>query len=260
MYKYIDTEDQHLHTLDDKPLLGTSTVCGIIAKPLTWWASGMAVSLLGWSPTKTPKEERLQKASESLLNIGALDGEEYLQLLDKAYRAHNERKESAAVEGTNMHAELENYAKALRDGKEAEITELNEDFAFWAKKNIKQVLASEIHVYSHELWLGGICDIVYEDLRGDVYIGDFKSSKEAYFSQFLQTALYHIQIAENNGGFDKNGARILSLEKPIKGYAIFPFGSDFQEPTIRYASEDWIQAGIGATKLYKLNQNTNFLI
>ena len=31
---------EHLHSLDSKPLVGTSTVMGIVAKPLTWWAAG----------------------------------------------------------------------------------------------------------------------------------------------------------------------------------------------------------------------------
>ena len=257
-YKYIDEEDQHLHTLDGSPLFGTSTVVGIIAKPLTWWASGMAVGTLGWlNSTKAKKEERLKSAEESLEKIKSLSTHEYLTLLDKAYRAFNEKKESAAVQGTDMHSELENYAKSLRDGKEPEITDKNASFALWARNNIKSVLASEIHVYSREFWLGGIVDIVYEDLKGDLYIGDFKSSKEAYFSQFVQTALYGLQLTENKGGFDKEGNQILKLEKPIKGYAIFPFGSDFKEPTIRYTDEQWKQAAVGACALYKLNQKTN---
>jgi len=43
-YRYIDTNKEHLHTLDDRPLYGTSTVCGIIGKDgaLAWWAAELA--------------------------------------------------------------------------------------------------------------------------------------------------------------------------------------------------------------------------
>jgi len=265
MEKYSFDSENHIHKIGDKPLCGTSTVCGIIAKPLTWWASGMAVSVMGWSNKKiTDKNVRLEKAKGALQAIKELEAPEYLDLLDKAYQAHNEKKEISAEAGTDMHALLEKYVKLMITDQAGLPMEMNsyehpavEQFVKWAKENVKRFLASEIYLYSREQWLGGICDVIYEDLKGDTYIGDFKSSKDAYFSQFLQTALYHIQLTENNGGFDKDGNKILELNGGIKGYAIFPFGSDFKEPTIRYASEDWTMAGIGAVKLYKLNQATN---
>ena len=257
-YKFIDEEKKHLHTLDGKPLMGTTTVLSVINKPLAWWASGMAVGTLGWTNKKNFKqEERIAKAKPALEMIKDLEAPEYLDLLDKAYQAHNEKKETAAEEGTSVHEQIETYIKALMAGKTPTVTDKIKEFAFWAERNVKRFLASELYVYSREQWLGGCLDFIYEDLKDDIYIGDIKSSREAYFSQFLQCALYHIQLVENQGGYDKDGNRILELDRPIKGYAVCPFGSVFTEPTIRFSSEQWLQASIGAVALYKLNQNTN---
>lgn len=264
-YKYIDENKNHLHTLDGKPLMGASTVAGIISKPLTYWASGMAVGTLGWKNIKkVSKLEKLESAENALEMIKELDVNAYSDLLDKAYVAFNEKKDLAAEAGTDMHALLENYVTTCikENGGIPLAHKVNESkevssFVEWSMKNVKRFLASEIHTFSRTYWLGGICDVIYEDLKGDVYIGDFKSSKEAYFSQFVQASLYHIQITENNGGYDKDGNKILELESPVKGYTIFPFGSDFKEPTVRYVSEAWLQTAVGACALYSLQNQTS---
>ena len=62
--KYQFNEKEHIHTLDDKPLMGTSTVVGIIAKPLTYWASGLAVGKLGCE-----NEIELQKMIDTQENL-----------------------------------------------------------------------------------------------------------------------------------------------------------------------------------------------
>ena len=50
--KYNFNSVEHLHSLDDKPLTGTSTVCGVLYKPLTWWAAGKTLEVLGWTNSK----------------------------------------------------------------------------------------------------------------------------------------------------------------------------------------------------------------
>lgn len=263
MYKFNSKE--HIHTLNDKPLIGTtSAISEVLAKNgLTWWASSMAVGTLGWSnPKKTNKEERIAKVEGALEMIKALDKESYLQLLDKAYQAHNERKETAAEDGTDLHAEIEKYIKVCIDlGTPVKVSD-NEHwsekakiFSEWAVKNVKQFVWSEMHCYSRTLWLGGISDFGYITNDDELFIGDIKSSKEAYFSQFIQTALYQIQI-EENGLLNSDGVQVQKLESPIKGYAIFPFGNGFTEPTIRYASDEWKEAAEGVVKIYKLLNST----
>src|SRR5258708_4411153 len=100
IYKF--DKENHLHSLDGKPLIGTSTVVGVVSKPLTWWASGLAVAKLGWvkeltlyskpKPTKEQisknAQQRLESAGVHLLSVKDMDAQQYLSLLDKAYRAH----------------------------------------------------------------------------------------------------------------------------------------------------------------------------
>ena len=103
MYKFNDKI--HLHTYGDKPLTGTSTVMSVLAKPLTWWASGKAVEVLGWlNPKFTPPVERQNRAGEVLQQIKGMDTTAYIKLLDKAYSNHNTSLKEAASGGTDMHA------------------------------------------------------------------------------------------------------------------------------------------------------------
>jgi hypothetical protein len=278
-YKF--DKENHLHSLDDKPLLGTSTVVGVISKPLTWWASGLAVAKLGWikpltayskpKPTKEQiaanEKDRLIAAEFKLEELVKMhtdnEPEKYLALLDKAYRAHAEKLETSADKGTDMHAELEGYVKLMIaehrgepitffDGFHHPAVKL---FAAWAVKNVKKFLVSEGHCYSEQLWTGGICDLLFEDLEGRLGIMDFKSSKEAYLSQFFQIAGYDIAISEN-GLFDENGQLLYKVDRDIGYYAVFPFGMEKPQPQFHYDTAGARKGFEAATVLHKLiNKN-----
>jgi hypothetical protein len=238
----------HIHQLYDegewKNLIGTSTALGVLAKPLTWWASGLAVTELGWIKagdwkllkTKEQKEadlvRRIAHTSPIFDEIKDLAVEDYIKRLDKAYKAHSVKLDSSAEKGKDLHAELERFVKDHMSGEyktpddyEAKI----EPFIRWTEKNVKRFLWSELHVYSRSLWLGGITDAGAELNDGSFVIVDFKSSKEAYDSHFLQIGGYDLQLSEN-GGFTKDGERIFTLEKPISQYIVVPFGAEVPEP------------------------------
>ncbi|HEV3219568.1 MAG TPA: hypothetical protein VGZ48_07335 [Candidatus Acidoferrales bacterium] len=274
--RYKFDEDQHLHSLDGKPLIGTSTVVGVVAKPLTWWASGLAVSELGWikalklndkpKPTteqiEANKITRLEHAIAAQEKIGLMEPEEYLALLDSAYRAHADTLTKSADKGTDMHAELEEYVKftltehrgepiLLWDGYKHKAVEI---FADWAVKNVKRFLVSEGHCYSEKLWTGGIVDLVFEDKQDRLAIMDFKSSKEAYLSQFFQIGGYDLEISEN-GIFDADGILKLKVDKEISYYAVFPFGMEDPAPQFHYDTVGAMQGFEAATVLYKLINN-----
>lgn len=254
-YKF--NEEIHAHTLDGKPLLGTSTVGSVIAKPLTWWASGLACEKLGWinkgnaKKGWTPKELRLQKAQEKLAEIRNLSDEQYLDLLDEAYKAHSVKLDTSAQSGTDLHAELEEYVKNQIQGKVGAYSERILPFITWAEENVEKFLWSEINCFSEELWVGGISDAGAKLKDSSVAIIDFKSSKEAYESQFWQCAGYDIEISEN-GGYDKDGNKIFELEEPITQYIIFPFGADKLEPQIRFNVDECRDAFRAEVLLYKL--------
>jgi len=256
-YKYFDG-DKHLHTFDGKPLIGTSTVMNVLAKPLTWWASGLACEKFGWinkgnqKKGWTPKEDRLQQAIKVRQEIELLEDEDYLNLLDEAYSAHSKKLDTSAKSGTDLHEKVELYIKrCLRVGKI--IPEVNPDiqpFINWAMQNLKRFLWSEMNCYSNKYWLGGITDFGFVDNQGKYGIGDIKSSKEAYDSQFWQCAGYDIQISEN-GGFTKDGVKVFTLDKPIDYYVIFPFGMPKPEAQYNYDTQGCREAFLATLTIHK---------
>lgn len=104
----------HVHYLDDKALCGTSTVVGVLGKPLTWWASGKAVELLGWTNKNLQPDMavRIETAKPYLDKIRQMQLGEYLGLLDKAYANHSVFLKDSAQKGTDLHKILERYVKA----------------------------------------------------------------------------------------------------------------------------------------------------
>lgn len=168
-YKF--NKEKHLHTLKDRPLTGTSTVMSVIAKPLTWWASGKAVGHLGWTNAKymengkyktVPLEERVAVAHEHLQKIKEMTVEEYIKLLDEAYKAHSVSLKDSADSGTDLHAECERYVKdSIEAGSPmspATYPEKIRPFIEWSQKSVERFLWSEMHTYSEEHWVGGITD------------------------------------------------------------------------------------------------------
>ena len=265
-YKYIDNEKQkHWHEIDGKPLLGTSSVCNVIAKNLTWWAAECSAveCLEAGEKIPTIREEYLEAKKKGKEGIDALQVK--YPIFKKARFAHFVDKNSKADKGTDLHAVLEEYVKlCLKDfeGRPIDIEGSNlldapeqvKLFSKWAVQNIDRFVFSEAHCYSENLWIGGISDCGFIDKQGKVGIIDFKSAKEAYISMFIQIALYDLQLSEN-GGFDENGKKLL---EPIKAdyYAVWPFGGNVVEPTLNYDVESLRQAGLAALTLYKItNQN-----
>lgn len=241
-------KQNHTHYLNDKPLYGTSTVLKCLHKELSWWASARAVETLGWihkmypqTKRKVPLEERLEKATAMLTVIKDMSAEEYLDLLDLAYKAHSQKLEDAAVDGTDMHFELEQYVKRCMSlgGVPTLITDERECpfdavrlFSQWAFENVKHFIASEAYCYSKEMWTGGIVDLVYRDIDNKLCLLDFKSAKEAYDNHFFQNAGYDIAIKEN-GIFTKDGEFVMAVEGEFEKYAVFPFGMLEPEPQFR---------------------------
>lgn len=255
-YKYTDEGSAHLHTYDGKPLIGTSSAASVLAKPLTWWAAGLAVEKFGWINKKDgngkfrTSAERLDSAKVVLDKIRDMEVVPYLQLLDEAYSAHSKKLDSSAIAGTDLHAEVERFVKDRMAGSVGIYDPKIKPFIEWADKKVKRFIYSEKHCYSIRLWVGGISDIGYEDYEGNYGIIDIKSSKEAYLSQFWQCVGYAIQI-EENGLFDKDGNLILKLDKPINHVVVFPFGMKVPEAQYYYDMVGGKEAFEAEILLYK---------
>ena len=239
--RYRFSSEDHMHLLHrngrEFPLMGCSTVVGVLNKGgLQWWSSGMACTELGWlNPKKAGKEERLQKARYMLQQIQEMSAVQYEALLQKAYRAHNTHKDDTAKEGTDTHKKCEDFINAHMSHSDWPVMEEDTIYPFvkWTMGNVKQFLWSEAHCYSETMWVGGICDAGLVMTDKGVAVLDFKRSKEAYTSQFIQAAGYALMI-EENGLFDADGNQIKAPGEipPIDTLIIVPFRSNPVTPAI----------------------------
>ena len=268
---YYFDEAKHIHLLDGAPLIGTSSMASVLAKPLTWWASGLAVAKLGWIHKGdarkgwTPKNERLAVSIPMQEKIATMPADDYLNLLDDAYKAHSVKLSDSAEEGTSMHSVMEEYVKHCLETNEGKpiptyqspyihVSEVNKKklqiLVDWSVTKVKRFIWSEVNCYSKALWLGGISDVGFEDIEGKYAILDFKSSKDVYLSQFWQCWGYAIQL-EENGGFTPKGVKVLELDKPIEYVAVLPFGMSKPEVQYNFDSEGGREAVKCMLTLYK---------
>ena len=255
MNQYTFNETEHLHLLNGRPLTGTSSVENVLSKPLTWWAAGLAVSKFGWlNPKKYTLEERAVACEEAFERIKNLERDDYAKLLDEAYRAHSVNLKDTAQEGTDLHAELEDWVKVQMGIKEARKITIDSKilpFVNWSSENVKRFLWSEAHCFDEDLWVGGISDAGAELMDGTYAVIDFKRSKEAYPNHFIQAAGYAIQI-DKNGLWDKKGKMKKVLDKKISSLIIIPFGSEKVEPVVRNNIEDFKKGFVSCVSLYRL--------
>lgn len=200
----------HSDVIEWKPLMGTSTVVGVLGKPLTYWAAGCALAPLGWlNPKKVSQQERLQAAMYGLEHMRDLSAAEYMNLLQQCYHAHTKVKDLAATDGTSTHKALEHYVQSCIDDNGGEPCQLLkygdavEVFSTWADKHVNRFFWSEKHCYSEKLWVGGVSDCGAQLRNGRRAIIDFKR-KGCYHSQSVQIGGYACQIAES-GLFDAEG-------------------------------------------------------
>src|SRR3954465_10965157 len=62
-YRFIDEKGEHLHLLNGQPLVGTSQIGNVLAKPLAWYGSGKAVEVFGCPNPKVLTKIKNKKAT-----------------------------------------------------------------------------------------------------------------------------------------------------------------------------------------------------
>src|SRR3990167_592442 len=265
MNQYHFDKIKHIHYFKEEPLMGCSTVVGIINKPLGWWVAEQTLKPLGWQKYNkkvngkykiVPDKERLPEIETVLRGIREMKPKVWLDYLDSCYKNHNKKKDDAAVAGTDRHLVLEIWIKECMEkygGVPTGTAEGVEVFCEWAKKNVKRFLWSEVHCFSEPLWTGGIGDTGWLDMQDRIIAGGFKSSKEVYFSQFIQVGGYDIMLSEN-GGYDAEGEKTFTLPGPIQAYCVAPFGQEDFNPIILDYVDDFRAAFKSSVHLHKLNK------
>lgn len=274
-YRYKDEAREHLHLFEDKPLTGASSVVQVLAKPLTWWASGLAVEKFGYINEKKGTEKEREAAAKKMLDkLQGMPLNDYRVLLECAYRAHAETLKEKADAGTDLHEELEKYvdfhmeAKSDDDDRGGYCYGLDsyvyrddfdaqkfptkiQPFIEWAEQHVERFLWSEMHCFSEKAWTGGISDAGCELKDGTVAIIDFKSAKEAYPSHFIQIGGYDLMISAN-GGYKPTGEKIFTLPRPITKHIVVPFGAKNPLPVVSTEVETNKEAFKACLLLYRM--------
>lgn len=205
--KYQFDEAKHAHTLDGKPLMGVTTILKVIGKgdALVQWSANMAVDFLEANWINYFDHEKMMPSAS---------------LLKEAKTAWRTNRDKAGGFGSNVHNAIEQYVKHLDSGDPFTMNNLDEketvavmNFIEWASTENIKFLECEKHVYSKEMWVGGILDLVFEK-DSKIYVGDIKTSSGIYPEYFFQMAAYDICINEMHDKYkDIDGYTIINLKK-----------------------------------------------
>jgi hypothetical protein len=200
LQRYKFDEAKHIHTLDDKPLYGITSVLKVIAKPmLIQWAANMACEFM----------------EANWLNYFDHEKNKPLDSLFKEARvAHRKKKETAGDFGTIVHEAVEKWIKTgeFTETEDKKINTAIKNFIVWASNNKVKFLLSEQPLVSETHWLGGIVDFVCE-IGGKLYVGDLKTSSGIYPEYFWQTSGYQIMLEEMGLYKDFHGHIIVNCKK-----------------------------------------------
>lgn len=206
--KFTFDEKKHAYFLDDKPLMGVTTVLGKWDKGgLIQWAANQAV-------------EYVRDKTMGDLEDGELE-HKIGDWLTEAKTAHAKKRDKAAEKGTDVHSQIEgfiNHAIKKHDGHlvDEEMEEHAEEqlasFMRWSRENSVKFLESEKKLYSEEHWIAGTADFVAE-IDGKTYVGDIKTGKSIWSTAFYQCAAYAIMLEDMDYKFDG----VVVVHIPAKG-------------------------------------------
>jgi len=230
--QYSFTETGHKHLLDGKPLTGVTTVLGVLKKPaLLPWASKMAVEYVKEQLDHSYRVIRpIESDGKNIFHWYELEETVLDSILDQAKTAYAKKRDKAGDSGTLVHAIIENIVKeAIRSSEgilDPKLTHTEpqvQNFLTWAKG--KRFIASEIHVFSEGMFIGGICDVVYEE-ESKLYLGDFKTGSGIYPEMFWQMGAYHLCMKEMGLYEGVDGYTVVNLKKDGKMNVETVYGLD----------------------------------
>lgn len=244
----------HIHLLDGSPLYGTTTVIKELMPPfLAKWGATCAADHIeaNWDNYFDQETARPRK-----------------KLFEDAILAWSKVRAEAANKGTDMHAALEAYVSRMItdfDGKPQLLNDASGDepdwkkvqaFAEWATHSVDRFILAEKYTYSRRLWTGGVVDCLAKMRDGSLAVIDFKSSKEAYFNQFVQAAGYSLQLKESGYG-NADGTDWQTLTEPITKLIVVPFGAKELKPPFIENVEGYKDAFEHIVRVYEYLRSFN---
>jgi len=232
-------EEKHEYKLDGKRLTGVTTILGVLNKPaLVAWSANQAVDYI---ENNFPTVEQIMSGEVKLKD-----------LFKEARKAWAQKRDKAGDIGTDVHKGVEDYINLMisdQDGKAKEINgghenELVQKFIDWAAENEITFVRSEVQVYSREHWYAGTCDLVFKDKDDNLWIGDIKTAKAIYGTEFWQTAGYQIALEEMG-----------VVSSRVHGHKIIRIGKDGSFETkdrINGANEQDKDAFLSCLNIYRI--------
>lgn len=222
--QYAFDEKKHVHTFDGKNLYGVTTVLKVIGKGdvLVQWSANQAVEFL--------QRECEWDVDEGIFKVG-------INHLEEAKKAWTKVRDKAGDYGTNVHTAIESWIK------KEPIPELNdeerkafENFTTWAIEERIEFLECEKHVFSKDMWVGGILDLIYKK-DGKIYLGDIKTSKGIYPEYFFQMGAYD-ECLQSMGLYPEiEGYTIINLKKTGEINVESNYGRDQNRTAFKCALE-----------------------
>lgn len=217
---------RHIHTYDGKNLHGVTSV-------LKMW--GDPGSLIGWAANQ------------------AVDAIERGESPEEARKAHLKVRDAAGDKGKEVHALLEeSLNKWIAEGSmQLTVDPVVNSVLEWMRSEGYTPIKAEINLYSTEMWVGGICDLIAEK-EGKKIIFDFKTSGTVQTKYFYQLAAYNLMYREMFGDSAFSCAIIH-----------IPRGKSFSVDKNlywRYDMGELEQAWLGILKTYKTDKELQKLI
>lgn len=191
---------RHRYIIDDKFIIGVTTVTGVIDKP----------ALINWAVKIT-----LEYVEACLQPNKKYHGLEIGEIIAAAREQHTIRKTDAASLGTKAHLWAESYIKGEKPKtpKDKKIKLVTNNFLQWIDEYKVKFLEREKKVYSRKYNYAGTIDFEAE-INGELCIGDFKTSSGIWDDYRLQIAAYNAARTEETGN-DYKASWIVKFAKEL---------------------------------------------
>jgi hypothetical protein len=211
------SEKAHRYKLDGKPIKGTTTFLGSIAKP----------ALINWAANEAVDYIKAGASYEDLIGYVITDD----QLFELARKAHRMKRDKAADLGTLTHKWVEAWINGENPESDPEYNHMTDNFVAWALENEIEFLAAEQLVFSEKHWYAGQLDFLFK-MRGKTYLGDLKTSSGIYENMFYQTSAYQMALQEMDPDFHIDGHAIINCKKDGKFAKKFSFDFEKNVPVV----------------------------
>ena len=246
MKKFEFDKEKHAYKLDGKRMTGCTTIISILDKPaLVQWSANMAVDYIK-DNHRADFEVRKDKEVNGDYLVVSKD------TLEEARKAWRIKRDKAGDIGTAVHDMIEMYVKAQINGnrfqakhQDERVQKMFDKFVEWEKEENIKFLLSEQKLYSEKHWFAGTVDLIFEK-DGKRFIGDIKTAKDIYQTNYIQMGGYDIMLEELGKLKDCAGYCVINIPKQFK-----KDGSAKIKVKYLYNPEDHKEAFLNCLNLYR---------